>query len=57
MTHENAQLKPRILISSGTGYGAALVLVRPDQHVAWRGDRVEDPDVLLARVTGGKEAM
>lgn len=33
-------------------YGAALVLVRPDQHVAWRGDRAESPDILLARVLG-----
>ncbi|XVQ89728.1 FAD-dependent monooxygenase [Microbispora siamensis] len=33
-------------------YGAALVLVRPDQHVAWRGDRAEEPDALLARVLG-----
>ncbi|MEU6062843.1 monooxygenase, partial [Streptomyces sp. NPDC047097] len=30
-----------------------LVLVRPDQHVAWRGNRLPaDPDALLARVTG-----
>nr|WP_185949412.1 hypothetical protein [Microbispora sp. KK1-11] len=33
-------------------YGAALVLVWPDQHVAWRGGRAEDPDPLLARVGG-----
>lgn len=33
-------------------YGADLVLVRPDQHVAWRGDVVEDPAALLATVTG-----
>jgi hypothetical protein len=31
----------------------ALVLVRPDHHVAWRGDRLPaDPDAVLARVTG-----
>lgn len=30
-------------------YGAALTLVRPDQHVAWRGDRWTNP---LPRVTG-----
>ena len=30
-------------------YGAALTLVRPDQHVAWRGDRWTG---VLARVTG-----
>jgi hypothetical protein len=35
-------------------YGADLILVRPDQHVAWRGNAPpEDPDALLAAVTGG----
>ena len=34
-------------------YGADLVLVRPDRHVAWRGNRAPaDPAVMLARVTG-----
>ncbi|GAA3392500.1 FAD-dependent monooxygenase [Cryptosporangium minutisporangium] len=33
-------------------YGADLVLVRPDQHVAWRGGRVEDAETLLRTVTG-----
>jgi hypothetical protein len=34
-------------------YGRALVLVRPDQYIAWRGDRVpDDPAAVLARVTG-----
>jgi 2-polyprenyl-6-methoxyphenol hydroxylase-like FAD-dependent oxidoreductase len=34
-------------------YGAAMTLVRPDQHVAWRGDRLPgDPSALLARVSG-----
>jgi hypothetical protein len=29
------------------------VLVRPDRHVAWRGNRAPaDPAALLARVTG-----
>ena len=32
-----------------TLYGAALVLVRPDQHVAWRGDRWQ---AVLPLVTG-----
>ncbi|GAB4079225.1 NAD(P)-binding protein [Modestobacter muralis] len=31
---------------------ADLVLVRPDQHVAWRGDRLPDAADLLDRVTG-----
>ena len=34
-------------------YAARLALIRPDQIVAWRGDRVpEDVDKLLAAVTG-----
>ena len=33
-------------------YGAPLVLVRPDGHVAWRGVAVADADALLATVTG-----
>ena len=34
-------------------YCAKLALVRPDQHVAWRGDELPaDCDALLARVTG-----
>src|SRR4051812_13628610 len=33
-------------------YGAGLLLVRPDQHVAWRGEQVEDAESLLAAVTG-----
>ncbi len=32
--------------------GADLVLVRPDQHVAWRGHAVEDADALLDQVLG-----
>ena len=34
-------------------YERDLVLVRPDQHVAWRGDRVpSDADALMARLVG-----
>jgi 2-polyprenyl-6-methoxyphenol hydroxylase-like FAD-dependent oxidoreductase len=34
-------------------YGASLVLVRPDQHVAWRADSPPaDPGVILDRVRG-----
>jgi len=33
-------------------YGAAFVLVRPDAHVAWRGDDVVAPDAILDRVRG-----
>lgn len=34
-------------------YARDLVLVRPDQHVAWRGDSLPaDPAALMAQVTG-----
>jgi len=33
-------------------FGAALVLVRPDQHVAWRGDRADDPAAIMRRAIG-----
>jgi 2-polyprenyl-6-methoxyphenol hydroxylase-like FAD-dependent oxidoreductase len=33
-------------------YGADLLLVRPDQHVAWRGTAGADVDAVLAVVTG-----
>ena len=33
-------------------YGAALVLVRPDAHVAWRGDEAVAPDAIVDRVRG-----
>jgi 2-polyprenyl-6-methoxyphenol hydroxylase-like FAD-dependent oxidoreductase len=33
-------------------YGADYALVRPDQHVAWRGDRMGSPVATLSRVCG-----
>jgi hypothetical protein len=34
-------------------YGHDLVLIRPDQHIAWRGDAVPpDPDRLIAQAVG-----
>jgi 2-polyprenyl-6-methoxyphenol hydroxylase-like FAD-dependent oxidoreductase len=33
-------------------YERKMVLVRPDQHVAWRGNSVEDADAVLARALG-----
>ncbi|MET0867031.1 MAG: FAD-dependent monooxygenase, partial [Pseudorhodoplanes sp.] len=34
-------------------YARDLVLIRPDQHVAWRGNALPaDPDALLSKVTG-----
>jgi hypothetical protein len=35
-----------------TTYAADLLLVRPDQHVAWRGAQADDAEELLAAVTG-----
>jgi 2-polyprenyl-6-methoxyphenol hydroxylase-like FAD-dependent oxidoreductase len=36
-------------------YEARLALIRPDQHVAWRGDDIPvDCDALLAQVTGAR---
>jgi 2-polyprenyl-6-methoxyphenol hydroxylase-like FAD-dependent oxidoreductase len=37
----------------GAHFEAGLVLVRPDQHVAWRGDHVDDPEQVLRAATGG----
>jgi 2-polyprenyl-6-methoxyphenol hydroxylase-like FAD-dependent oxidoreductase len=36
-------------------YGRGLLLVRPDQHIAWRGSACDDPraaDAILSRVLG-----
>lgn len=33
-------------------YGARYAFIRPDQHVAWRGDTIEQPHTLLDRVRG-----
>ena len=34
-------------------YGARMALIRPDQHVAWRGDRLAaDPHLILDRARG-----
>jgi hypothetical protein len=38
-------------------YAEALVMVRPDQHIAWRGAIVPaDPDGLVALLTGAAKA-
>jgi hypothetical protein len=39
-----------------TLYAADLVVVRPDQHVAWRGSHVADPEGLLRHLVGAAEA-
>ena len=36
-------------------YRAGLVLIRPDQHVAWRGSAVDEPHTLLRTVVGGAD--
>jgi 2-polyprenyl-6-methoxyphenol hydroxylase-like FAD-dependent oxidoreductase len=33
-------------------YGADVVLIRPDHHIAWRGDGLADPRAVLARASG-----
>jgi 2-polyprenyl-6-methoxyphenol hydroxylase-like FAD-dependent oxidoreductase len=33
-------------------YGARHALIRPDQHVAWRGDHIDDAASLMKRVSG-----
>jgi hypothetical protein len=33
-------------------YERDLVLIRPDQMVAWRGDSADAADVVLAKATG-----
>jgi hypothetical protein len=37
-------------------YGASLILVRPDQFVAWSGDGVDSPDAILSWVIGDSVA-
>jgi hypothetical protein len=48
---EIADERPRAL------YGYDLLLIRPDLHVAWRGNRLpEDPGALARLVTGRSHA-
>ena len=35
-------------------YMARFALIRPDQHVAWRGDTLREFDGILQQVSGGK---
>jgi len=37
-------------------YGATLILIRPDHHVAWRGDGSADPAAVLRMATGWEPA-
>ena len=34
-------------------YGARYVLIRPDQHIAWRGDTLDDIAAVLTMARGG----
>jgi 2-polyprenyl-6-methoxyphenol hydroxylase-like FAD-dependent oxidoreductase len=48
---------PMTLVDLGSGgrrdlYEAGLVLVRPDQHVAWRGDGAADPSSVIQMAIG-----
>jgi hypothetical protein len=46
------------LPSTAIFYGGGLVLSRPDQHVAWRGDSLPaDPLVLIDRVRGAANRL
>jgi len=38
--------------SAQHNYGASLILVRPDQHVAWTGETASDADAVMQKVTG-----
>ena len=38
--------------SARDNYSASLILVRPDQHVAWTGETTSDADAILQKVTG-----
>ncbi len=45
-----------VVRSSDTGtrelYGADLVLIRPDHHIAWRGDSTAEPNIVLGGAIG-----
>lgn len=50
-----AKVPLRVIADSGPrareAYGASLILLRPDQFVAWAGDDAP-PSILFARLTG-----
>jgi hypothetical protein len=50
------QVPLKIVRDSGAAarenYGASLILVRPDQHVAWAGDTAPDAAAIMQRVIG-----
>lgn len=50
------QVPLKIVRDSGSAarqnYGASLILVRPDQHVAWAGDTASEAAAIMQRVIG-----
>jgi 2-polyprenyl-6-methoxyphenol hydroxylase-like FAD-dependent oxidoreductase len=47
-----------LVLPAGGAYREALVLSRPDQHIAWRGDRPPaDPLALIDRVRGASDCQ
>jgi hypothetical protein len=40
-----------IASSARDNYGEPLILVRPDQHVAWTGKTASDADATMQKVT------
>lgn len=54
-TAQGVPMKPLALPHEGLAhlYGARLAVIRPDQHVAWRGDTVHDAASIIAVVRGG----
>jgi hypothetical protein len=50
------QVPLKIVCDSGAiareNYGASLILVRPDQHVAWVGDTALDAEAIMQKVIG-----
>lgn len=55
-TAAQRQVPLKIVRDSGQvardNYGASLILVRPDQHIAWAGDAVPDAGATFRKVTG-----
>jgi hypothetical protein len=38
-------------------YGARYALIRPDQHVAWRGDRLPDDAAAVLDIVCGRSGL
>jgi hypothetical protein len=42
----------RVSLAPIEPYESKLVLVRPDQHIAWHGNEVSDPLAIVDRIRG-----